>query len=243
MLNGKIAVITGASSGIGRALAEALSKEGMLIYLLGRDKKRLKEVAKIVTRNGSQAKIAGFDLTNGNEVKKFAADFKKRFKVLDLLIHSAGAVKLGHVEKARLKDFDLQYKVNLRAPFQLTQVLLEPLKNSKSQIIFINSGSGLRANANWSQYAASKHGLKALADSLRHELSGTSVRVVSFYPGRTATTMQEKVRKMENADYNPKDYIQVDDFVNIIINSIKNPSQSAANIKVGLDGIEDYNFG
>jgi len=242
MLNGKIAVISGASSGIGRALAIALAKEGMLLYLLGRDKKKLKELAKIVESKGSQAKIAAFDLTNGNEVKKFASDFKKRFKVLDLLVHSAGAVKLGQVAKAKLKDFDLQYKINLRAPFQLTQVLLEPLQNTESQIIFINSGSGLRSNANWSQYAASKHGLKAVADSLRQELQGSKAKVISFYPGRTATDMQKRVRKMENADYNPNDYIQVDDFVKIIINTIKNPQSSADNIKVGISGIEDYQF-
>ena len=243
MLNGKIAVITGASGGIGRAIAEALSKEGMLIYLLGRDKKKLKEVAKIVNKNGSQAKIAAFDLTNANEIRKFAADFKKRFNVLDLLIHSAGTVKLGRVEDAKLKDFDLQYKVNLRAPFRLTQALLEPLKNSESQIIFINSGSGLRSNANWSQYSASKHGLKALADSLRQELKDSRSKVISFFPGRTATDMQKRVREMEHADYKPQDYIQVEDFVNIVIDAIKHPEQSADNIKVGLNGIEDYNFG
>ncbi len=242
MLNGKIAVITGASSGIGKEIAQKLAKEGLLIYLLGRDKKKLNDTAKIVKKAGSQAKVFAFDLTNANEVRKFAHKFMQSFRVLDILIHSAGAVKLDYIENAKVKDFDAQYKINLRAPFLLTQALINPLKNTSGHVIFINSGSGLRSNANWSQYAATKHGLKALADSLRLELKDDKVKVTSIYPGRTATVMQEKVRKMENADYNPSDYIQVSDFADIVINSIKNPSKSADNIKVGKDGVEKYDF-
>jgi len=242
MLNGKIAVITGASSGIGKAIAQELAKEGLLIYLLGRDKKKLNDTAKIVKKAGSQAKVFAFDLTNANEVRTFAHKFMQSFNVLDILIHSAGAVKLDYIENAKVKDFDTQYKINLRAPFLLTQALLNPIKNTKGQVIFINSGAGLRANANWSQYAATKHGLKALADSLRHELKADKVKVTTIYPGRTAGKMQESVRKMENASYNPKDYIQLDDLVDITINAIKNPSKSADNIKVGKKGIEEYKF-
>lgn len=242
MLNGKIAVITGASSGIGKEIAQKLAKEGLLIYLLGRDKKKLNDTAKIVKKSGSQAKVFAFDLTNANEVRKFANKYMQSYRVLDILIHSAGAVKLDYIENAKVKDFDQQYKINLRAPFLLTQALIAPLKNTNGHVIFINSGAGLRANANWSQYAATKHGLKAFADSLRHELKEDKVKVTTIYPGRTAGSMQETVRKMENANYNPKDYIQVDDLVDITINAIRNPDKSADNIKVGKNGIEDYKF-
>ena len=242
MLNGKIAVITGASSGIGKALAQKLAKEGMLIYLLGRDKKKLNDTAKQVKKAGSQAKVFAFDLTNANEVRKFAHKYMQSFKVLDILVHSAGAVKLDYIENAKVKDFDKQYKINLRAPFLLTQALINPLKNTHGHVIFINSGAGLRANANWSQYAATKHGLKALADSLRLELKDDKVKVTTIYPGRTAGKMQENVRQMENANYKASDYIQVDDLVDITIDAIRNPQKSADNIKVGKDGVEDYRF-
>ncbi len=87
------------------------------------------------------------------------------------------------------------------APAELTRLLLPQLRAARGHVVFVNSGAGLRANPEWGAYAASKHGLKALADALRGEEADHGVRVTSVYPGRTATPMQEKVHRQEGKEY------------------------------------------
>ena len=91
--------------------------------------------------------------------------------------------------------------MNLVAPAELTRLFLPQLRVSRGQVIFINSGSGLSASAEWGAYAASKHGLKALADALRQEERPNGVRVTSVYPGRTASPMQAKIHQHEGKEY------------------------------------------
>ena len=100
-----------------------------------------------------------------------------------------------------------QLAANLVAPAELTRLLLPQLRAAQGHVVFVNSGAGLRANAEWAAYAASKHGLKALADALRQEEHGNGVRVTSVYPGRTATPMQEKVHQQEGKEYDAARWI------------------------------------
>jgi len=147
-----------------------------------------------------------------------------------LLIHSAGIVSLASLEESNIQDLDNQYAINLRAPFLITQQLLTSIKASRGDIVFINSGAGLEAGPKWSQYAATKHGLKALADSLRKEVKKDGVRVISVYPGRTATTMQKQVYDMENrSDYDANILIQPEDISKQVITSLS--LSDAATIK------------
>ncbi|HEX7021469.1 MAG TPA: SDR family NAD(P)-dependent oxidoreductase, partial [Trueperaceae bacterium] len=111
------------------------------------------------------------------------------------------------------------YRINLRAPYLLTQGLL-PYLNDASHVLFINSGSGLRANAGWSQYAISKFGLRALADSLRQEVA-SRIRVTSIYPGRTASPMQERVRRLEGKAYDPNDFVRPEDVALQVVAALK----------------------
>ena len=212
-LNNKIAVITGATSGIGKAIALVLAAEGVHVHLVGRDKERLESVRQDLV----SSTIHPLDLTNDDAVHSFANTIPN----LDILIHSAGIIQLSNVSDSNMTDFDLQYRINLRAPFLLTQLLLPKLKASQGQIVFINSGAGLRANPAWSQYAATKHGLKAIADSLRTEVQSDGVRVISIYPGRTASPMQAAVRKMEGQDYEPETYIQPEDVAAQVLSVLK----------------------
>ena len=201
-----ISVITGASSGIGRALALILAETGATLYLLGRDEARLQEVADEVEKSGATVHAHAFDLTDDKAVKSFAASLTR----VNVLIHSAGTVRLGKVAEASVSDLDTQYRINLRAPYLLTQCLLPQLRTAKGHIVFINSGAGLNAKPEWSQYAASKHALRALADSLRAEVN-PQVRVTSIYPGRIASPMQRRVREFEGKPYDPKDFMQPED--------------------------------
>lgn len=224
-LKGQTAVVTGASSGIGRAIALELARAGVELYLLGRHRARLEPVATQAQELGAEAVCHMLDLTDDAQVRGFAEALAAR-RDLDILVHSAGVVALAPLAQAALADFDCQYRVNLRAPFLLTQALLSAIKNAKGQIVFINSGAGLRANPGWSQYAASKHGLKALADSLRDEVGADGVRVVSVYPGRTASPMQEAVHRMEGRAYHPERLVQPVDVAEQVVAALRLPRRA-----------------
>ncbi|MBS3933850.1 MAG: SDR family oxidoreductase [Truepera sp.] len=222
-LKGQTAVITGASSGIGRAIALALAKAGVVLYLLGRDRARLEPVASEAQELGAEAVLQVFDLSDDAPVRAFADGLTGG---LDILVHSAGVIALAPLSEAALSDFDTQYRINLRAPFLLTQVLLPAIKNARGQIVFINSGAGLRANAGWGHYAATKHGLKALADSLRDEVRPDGVRVLSVYPGRTASPMQEAVHRMEGRAYQPERLVQPVDVAEQVVAALRLPRRA-----------------
>jgi len=97
------------------------------------------------------------------------------------------------------------------------------IKSRRGQIVFVNSSVGLIARANVGQYAATKHALKAIADSLREEVNADGVRVLSIFPGRTATPMQELVHKMEGRVYQPERFTQPEDIAQVVINTLALP--------------------
>lgn len=221
MLSGKNALVTGASSGIGRALTLALAQQEASLHLLGRDEAALAELARQARSWGAQTQTYGLDLTDDAAVRDFAGGFAAP---LDILVHSAGTVSLAPVKDATLEDFDAQHRLNVRAPYLLTQLLLARLERSKGQVVFLNSGAGLSARAGWSGYAASKHALTAIADALRDELKGSGVRVVSVYPGRTASPMQAQVHEQEGRPYDPAQFVQPEDIAAMIVAALNLPA-------------------
>ena len=135
---------------------------------------------------------------------------------VDNLIHNAGTVRLGTVLDTGLEIWRELLEVNLLAAVELTRVLLPRLRVAKGQVLFVNSGAGLQASAAWSAYAASKFALKAFAESLSAEEAAHGLRVMTVYPGRTATAMQERVRAEERAPYEPLNYIQPENLASTI---------------------------
>jgi len=118
------------------------------------------------------------------------------------------------------------YRLNLRAPYLLTQRLLPLLRRARGQVVFVNSSAGLHAAAGTSQYAATKHALKALADSLRCEVNDDGIRVLSVYPGRTASPMQELLHNQHRADARPyvaADLLQPDDVAAVVVQALRLP--------------------
>ncbi len=216
------AVITGASSGIGRAIAIDLAKAGVQkLHLLGRNEERLKTLVTELQVHNANCHYNLVNLEDVETIETFCNDFTSNNTTLDILIHSAGVVHLSSLEQSDIQNLDHQYAINLRAPFLITQKLLPLVKASKGDIVFINSGAGLEAGPTWSQYAATKHGLKALADSLRSEVKKDGIRVISIYPGRTATAMQEDVYAMENRnDYDSTTLVQPEDIAKQLVTSL-----------------------
>lgn len=119
--------------------------------------------------------------------------------------------------------------MNLVAPAELTRHFLPQLRVAHGHVVFVNSGAGLSAHADWSAYAASKHGLKALADSLRQEEHGNGVRVTSVYPGRTASAMQVKVHQQEGKPYDAARWIDPESVATTIVMALDLPRDAEVN--------------
>ena len=218
----QVAVVTGASSGIGRAISLALAVQGAALCLVGRRLETLEAVAE-QARTTAQVRCYRTDLTRDEDISELAARLQRVFESIDLLVHSAGVHSLGKLEDAPVEDFDWQYRTNVRAPYVLTQALLPMLRLRRGQIVFINSSAGLSARANVSQYAATKHALKAVADSLREEVNAEGLRVLSVYPGRTASPMQAIVHEMEGRPYHPERLMQPEDVAAVVLNALSLP--------------------
>jgi short-subunit dehydrogenase len=222
-LDNQFAVVTGASSGIGKAIALALAAKGATTCLLGRNVKALEQVAAIAQRTAPRSRFFNVDLSIDQEIRVFAESLHTDDECVDILVHSAGIISLGPIASASVDDFDRQYRVNVRAPYVLTQYLLPLVISSHGQIVFINSSAGLNAGVKTGQYAATKFALKAIADSLREEINADGVRVLSVFPGRTASPMQASVFKMEGREYRPDLLMQPENVADIVVNALTLP--------------------
>ena len=224
-LRGLVAVVTGASSGIGKAIARGLAAEGARLVLVSRDEGRLRDAAKDWP-DGTPPALVTADLLQEADVAAVARTVIDRFGAVDVLVHSAGTIALGPFGTLSLSSLDEQYRLNVRAPFQLTQALLPQLVSARGQVVFVNSSAGLVARAGVSQYGATKHAAKALADSLREEVHRDGVRVISVFPGRTATPMQAQVHEMEGRPFDPQACLRAEDVASVVLNALTLPESA-----------------
>jgi len=221
---GCLAMVTGASSGIGRAIALALSHQGVRLCLVGRNPITLAETT-TAARQFSEATEFSIDLTVEKNLQALVEHVQTKAGRLDILIHSAGVVRNDQMECAHIENFDLQYATNVRAPYRLTQLLLPMLTTARGQIVFVNSSVGLMAKRpEVGQYAATKHALKAIADSLREEVNPKGIRVLTIYLGRSATPMQEILHQQEGKAYSPETLLQPDDVASVVVQVLRLPS-------------------
>jgi NADP-dependent 3-hydroxy acid dehydrogenase YdfG len=217
------AVITGAASGLGRALAIALAKQGAQLILIDRDAVDLQATRTSLGDGMRQATTFTVDITKDDDLKTLAATLGERFGSIDMLLHSAGLIKLAPLASASVHDFDRHYQVNVRAPYLLTQLLLPGLIARQGQVVFINSTLGLTTKAGASQYAATKHALKAVADALRAETNDQGLRVLSVFPGSMATPMQEAVHAADGIPYHPERLLQPEDVAMLVMQALTLP--------------------
>lgn len=222
-LAGRIAVVTGASSGIGRAIALALAHKGVRLCVVGRDRGRLAETAG-AARPFSQVTDFQIDLAVEEAVQPLLSHLETEGGGLDILVHSAGVIHLDAMEHACIEDLDHQYATNVRAPYLLTQRLLPLLTAARGQVVFINSSAALTAKRpEVGQYGATKHALKAIADSLREEVNPKGIRVLAAYLGRTATPMQEALYREHGTAYHPEVLLQPEDVASVVVQALMLP--------------------
>ena len=214
-------VISGAGSGIGAVLADRLRERGDELWLLARSDERAAELG--ARCPGARTLVADLADPSGLERALAGADLPDR---VDSLLHVAGVVDLEPVAALDLGRWQQQLDVNLTAPMLLTRALLPALRAARGTVVFVNSGAGLSASPTWSGYAASKFGLRALADALRGEELGSGVRVTTVYPGRTATPMQEKVHAQEGKEYDAARWSDAGTVASTILHVLDLPADS-----------------
>jgi len=221
-----VAVVTGASSGIGKAIALSLAKHGATVCLVARRLKELEAIA-LVSRS-MPPKLLPYqaDFSQDKDIDRLIARLRADFQHIDIIVHSAGVLARNRLACAPIADFERQFRTNVLAPYALTQGLLPGLRPNGGQIVFVNSSTGVAAPEYLGQYAATKHALKAIADSFRKELNQDGIRVVTIYLGRTATPLQAALCAMENKSYRPEDLMQADDVAAVIVNALSLPPRA-----------------
>lgn len=210
-------VITGAGSGIGAVVATMLAQRDDDLLLVARNTERGEELR---SRYPAAAVIV-VDLAGPGLDEQIAATVSP--DQIDSLIHAAGIVQLNPVASVSAQEFQETLQVNLVAPTVLTRWALPGLRAARGTVVFVNSGAGLTAHPSWGSYAASKAGLRSIADALRGEESRSGVRVTTVFPGRTATPMQQEVRRQEGGDYDVDAYLDPATVAATIVQAIDLP--------------------
>jgi NADP-dependent 3-hydroxy acid dehydrogenase YdfG len=188
----KVALVTGASKGIGRATALALARDGMQIVATARNLKELESLNKEIIIAGGECLVYPADLTREDDLESLLDVVHTAQLQIDLLVHSAGLARVGKIENMPYTDWQNVLTMNLSVPFHLTQKSL-PMINDGGHVIFINSVAGKSSFSEWSAYCAAKHGLRALAEVLRQEVAARKIKVTSIYPASVDTALHNNL--------------------------------------------------
>lgn len=222
-LKGKVAIVTGGGSGIGAAIGLALAGAKASVCLVGRRREQLETVARSACRDGGAVRAYPADIADDAERELLVRRLQQEHGRADILVQNAAVHQAASVESSAIEDLDLHYRTNLRAPYALTKALMSMLKARRGQVVFINSSSGVSAKPMTSQYDATKHALRAFADSLRGEVNAAGIRVMSVYLGRTAGAMQRRIHDSEKIPYQPERMLQPDDVASVVLNCLLLP--------------------
>jgi NADP-dependent 3-hydroxy acid dehydrogenase YdfG len=223
MFIGQLALVTGGSQGIGRAIAQALAVAGATVIIVGRRPDPVTDAVALIRGAGGSADGLALDLVKTEDRATLVADIDGRSAGPDVLVPSAGTIARADVATASMTDLDHQYESNVRAPIALTQSLLPCLRRARGHIVFVNSTAGLVARANASQFAATQHAMRAFATALRDEVNKDGIRVTMVFPGRTATARQERIHGWEGKPYRPELLLQPEDIASIVLAAINLP--------------------
>ncbi|HEY4383524.1 MAG TPA: SDR family NAD(P)-dependent oxidoreductase [Ktedonobacteraceae bacterium] len=193
-LTGKVAIITGASSGIGEATAIALAAQGASIALAARREDRLKSLAKRITDQGGKALTIVADVADEAQANEIIHKAHQEFGRVDILVNNAGVMLLGLIDGANTEDWRRMINVNVLGLLYTTHAALPIMKQQKSgHIVNISSVAGRMARAGAGVYNVTKWGVGAFSEALRQEVTPHNIRVTIIEPGAVATELMEHV--------------------------------------------------
>lgn len=189
-VKGRVALVTGASQGIGRACALVLAQAGAKVALAARNEAKLKEVAAEITAAGGEAEVFPLDIAKEESIQSTAKQILASLGKVEILVNNAGITRDGLILRMKRNDWDDVLSTNLTGTFLLTQALLGPmLKNRWGRIINISSVVGRTGQAGQTNYAASKAGLIGFTQSLARELASRGITANAVAPGYIETPM------------------------------------------------------
>ncbi|MGN7612199.1 YciK family oxidoreductase [Magnetococcales bacterium HHB-1] len=206
LLKDRIALVTGAGGGIGRAVAKSFAKEGAFVILLGRRQEPLETLFDEIENAGGGASIVPFDLEKDlARASELSGQVRRRFGRLDILVNNAAILgTLTPMSAYTPEMWESVFRINVTAPYFLTQQLLPMLQKSDSaSVINVSSSVAQHGRAFWGAYAASKAAFLNMTQTWAQELENTNIRINSLNPGATATAMRTLAFPGERADHLP----------------------------------------
>lgn len=222
-LKDKVAIITGASSGIGEATALRLAGDGAKVVLTARRKEKLKELEKKITDSGGSALVVEADVTKRDDIKKLAKQTKETFGPCDILVNNAGIMPLSYMKNMHVDEWLKMVDVNINGVlYCLAEIMPDMIERKIGHIINISSVAGREVMPGGAVYSATKFGVRALSDGLRSELSPShNIRVTCIEPGAVATELTESITDDELMDdfkdqFGKLEFLDSDDIANAI---------------------------
>ncbi len=218
-LQGKIAIVTGAGKGIGKAIAIALAKEGVQVGLIARTSKDLEAVAAEITALGVKAAFAVADISSIAEVNKAVESIQSELGNTDILINNAGTGTFGKFLELSPEQWENQIKVNLFGVYYATRAVLpQMIERQTGDIVNVSSTAGLTGAAVTSAYSASKFGVMGLTESLMQEVRKHNIRVTAMAPSTVVTELAISSNLINN---NEDRLMHPEDFAELVIAQLK----------------------
>lgn len=218
-LKGKIALVTGAGKGIGRAVAIALAQEGVSVGIISRTETDLEKASVEIASFGVKAAMAVADISDINSVNAAVRKIENELGPIDILINNAGTGKFAKFLELEPEEWENQVKVNLFGIYYTTRAVLPSMiERQTGDIVNISSTAGLRGAPLTSAYSASKFGVMGLTESLMQEVRKHNIRVTALAPSTVVTELAKSANLINN---NEEKLMQPEDFAELIISQLK----------------------
>ena len=233
-IEGKVVVITGASSGLGEAAARLLSAQGATVVLGARRSDRLQSLADELSGSGGKALAVATDVTHRNQVKRLVDAAAQKFGRVDVMINNAGIMPRAPLERLTIDDWDRTIDVNIKGVLYGIAAALPHMKKQKSgHMIFVSSVAGHKIGPDFAVYAATKHAVRALAEGFRQEVKPYNIRTTIISPGAVATELPDSVTEPDIAEkirtYYDEIAIPAESFAQAVIFAMSQPEEVDVN--------------
>src|SRR3954454_3412116 len=203
-LSNRVAIVTGASRGIGQAIAQQMARQGAMV-IAGASGENARAVAEEIQGNGGRAEAVALDVTDAGAVERVVTSVLERHSRIDVLVNNAGITRDQLLLRMKREDWDAVLATNLTAAFALTQAVLKPMIRQRAgRVICISSVVGQSGNAGQANYAASKAGLIGFVKSIALEVASRNITVNAVAPGLIATDMTRTITESAREDWAAK---------------------------------------
>ncbi|MGA2332512.1 MAG: SDR family oxidoreductase [Syntrophales bacterium] len=232
-IEGKVVVITGASSGLGEATARLFSAQGASVVLGARRVNRIKSLADELTASGGKALAITTDVTHYDQVKRLVDAAVQTYGRIDVMINNAGLMPSSPFERLKIDDWNRMIDVNIKGVLYGIAAALPYMKQQKSgHIINVSSVAGHKVRAGGAVYAATKHAVRALSEGLRQEVKPYNIRTTVISPGAVATELPNSVTEPDIAENMRKVYeiaIPAESFARAVAFAVSQPEEVDVN--------------